>query len=86
MRDDNTAPNASDGWQTANHAWQKWLDANIPDWDAMPNIDLTTLPTPQEIASNNTTKGFWRGFGAVDVMMLTIIAFTIVGAFARAIR
>ncbi len=32
------------GWQAANHSWQEWLDKNIPDWDAMAGIDLTTLP------------------------------------------
>jgi hypothetical protein len=34
----------AEGWQAANHAWQDWLEANIPDWDAMAGIDLTTLP------------------------------------------
>jgi hypothetical protein len=34
----------AEGWQAAHHAWQDWLEANIPDWDAMAGIDLTTLP------------------------------------------
>jgi hypothetical protein len=34
----------AEGWQAANHAWQDWLEANIPDWDAMAGVDLTTLP------------------------------------------
>lgn len=32
------------GWQCANHAWRIWLDKNIPDWDAMKGVDLTTVP------------------------------------------
>jgi hypothetical protein len=34
----------AEGWRAAHHAWQDWLEANIPDWDAMAGIDLTTLP------------------------------------------
>jgi hypothetical protein len=34
----------AEGWQAANHAWQDWLESNIPDWDAMAGIDLTALP------------------------------------------
>ena len=34
----------SEGWQAANHAWQKWLDDHIPDWNAMEGFDPATLP------------------------------------------
>ncbi len=44
-----------EGWQDANHAWQKWLDANIPDWDAMAGIDLTTLPRGTRMSDEHTT-------------------------------
>lgn len=33
------------GWQKANHAWQNWLDKNIPNWDAMADVDLASLPS-----------------------------------------
>jgi hypothetical protein len=44
MIDGAIAAARAEGWQAANHAWQDWLEANIPDWDAMAGIDLTTLP------------------------------------------
>jgi hypothetical protein len=40
----NIAAARAEGWRAAHHAWQDWLEANIPDWDAMAGIDLTTLP------------------------------------------
>lgn len=32
------------GWQAGSDAWRSWLDTNIPAWDAVAGIDLTTLP------------------------------------------